>query len=220
MEIRSFLSKQQRIAAFSLIAGCLGTACASSGATSVSAVGRSSAAPLRRFIAVAMTPDPITREHIENAIAEQLEARTDGVAATPSYRVVDAVAGRPAGRVDLPDENRLLATSDFDAVVVCRPTDAQRADVYVPGEPHPVHEYYGTIWDYYGFWKPLVFSNDYVEPAGQTRVETDVYRLPSGELVYASVSARLHLGRPAELMLGIGLAVSKDLQRRGLIRTN
>ncbi|HEX5070326.1 MAG TPA: hypothetical protein VFV78_08945 [Vicinamibacterales bacterium] len=170
---------------------------------------------LRRVLAIGMTGDAEKRQRMENAIVEQITARSERINATPSYLVAgDILQQQKKG--GFPDGTQ-PSTDDFDSAVVCRVTDPKQPGVYLPGRMLVPPEHYRTIWAYYEHWKPVVFDQDYDEPDRNAWVETELYDMPDGELVYSAMSRRMDPKSAADLMTAVGMTVAKDLQARGLI---
>jgi hypothetical protein len=109
----------------------------------------------------------------------------------------------------------VLELSGFDAAIVTRITDVQRQDVFVPGRRVLVPVYYRTFWGYYRYWVPITYEPGYIERTRDVQVETQVFALPGGELLYSAVSRTFNPVSPAALIESVGSVVAKELIAQG-----
>lgn len=166
--------------------------------------------PLRHVMTVALTPTTERRLVMEEALAEEL--RSEEVEATASYTTM------PNDDIRVESQLRThLDVGGYDGVIMLRVTDVTRQDVYVPGKTAAVPAHYQTLWDYYGHWSPVAYGSGYVEPDRNLQVETEVYALPSGDLVYSAVSGTLNPTSNSSLAAALGRSVASDLKSKGLI---
>ena len=166
--------------------------------------------PFRHVVAIAMSADPQLRAVMEDALAGQLSHSSDGLEAHASYKV--------AGAIQNGDQFRdLLAAAGADGAILMRITDVRRDHVWVPGRPLVAPTYYRTIWDYYAHWQTLAFQPGYMAGDRSVRIETTMYSVPEGDLVYTAISDTLNPASPEDLVKLVGNRVARDLADRGLV---
>lgn len=82
-----------------------------------------------------------------------------------------------------------IAGKGFDTVLVTRVISATTEKRYVPGTPYVVPApYYNGFYDYYLQTFPIVYSPGYVVNDKVVNLETNIYDIESGKLVWAVVS--------------------------------
>ncbi|HEX5068571.1 MAG TPA: hypothetical protein VFV78_00030 [Vicinamibacterales bacterium] len=166
--------------------------------------------PIRSVVTIALTQNPQRRRAMEEALASQL--RSEALMATSSYTTI------PEDDIRAEDQVRShLELGSYDAAIFLRVTDVTRQDVYVPGRTVAVPVYYQTLWGYYAYWRPIAYEPGYVERDSDVQVETEVYALPAGDLVYSAVSRTLNPTSSTDLVNEVGRAVARDLKDKGLI---
>jgi hypothetical protein len=166
----------------------------------------------RNVVTVAMTKDPGRRQSMEEAMAGEIEDEAPGVEAVPSRSILSDS--------EINDERRVrdhLAQTKYDAAIVMRVTDVDRRDVFVPGRTVSVPVYYRTFWGYYQYWAPIAYEPGYVERNQDVQVETLVYAMPKGELVYSAMSRTLNPASSADLVESVASVVTDELQARGFL---
>lgn len=168
--------------------------------------------PLRHILAIAITKDPGRRQMMEEAMASEIVEEAPGVEAMPSRSILSDT--------EIADEARVrdhLAQTKFDGAIVMRITDVERRDVFVPGRTAVVPVYYRTFWGYYRYWAPISYEPAYVEQTKTVQVETQVYAMPRGELVYSAISRTLNPSSAADLAERVASVVTKELRERGFV---
>lgn len=173
-----------------------------------------SPSPMRNIVAIAITKDPGRRQLMEQAMAREIQDEAPGVEAVPSRSILSDS--------EIADEARVrdhLAQTKFDGAIVMRITDVERHDVFVPGRTTVVPVYYRTFWGYYRYWAPIAYEPGYVERNADVQVETEVFAMPGGELVYSAISRTLNPSSAADLAERVAGVVTKELRERGFIAT-
>jgi hypothetical protein len=166
----------------------------------------------RNVVSIAMTKDASRRQAMEEAMAGEIQDEAPGVEAVASRSILSDA--------EIIDERRVrdhLAQTKYDAAIVMRVTDVERHDVFVPGRTVSVPVYYRTFWGYYQYWAPIAYEPGYVERNRDVQVETLVYALRTGELVYSAVSRTLNPSSSAELVESVADVVANDLQAKGFL---
>ena len=166
----------------------------------------------RNLVTIAITKDAPRRQAMEEAMASEIEEVALGVEAEPSRTILSDS--------EIIDEQRVrdhLAQTNYDGAIVMRVTDVTRQDVFVPGRTTVVPVYYRTFWGYYRHWAPIAFEPGYVERNQNVQVETQVYVMPTGDIVYSAVSRTLNPSSSADLMESVASVVAKDLKAKGFL---
>ena len=193
-------------------AASLVTACAGPRAQSSWTNPAVSPVPFRHVVAIALTKDPGRRQMMEEAMAAEIRDEAAAVETLASRSILSDA--------EIADEARLrdhLAVTRFDGAIVMRITDLERRDVFVPGRTLVVPVYYRTFWGYYRYWAPIAYEPGYVERTRNVQVESQVYRIPDGDLVYSAVSRTLSPASAADLADRVASVVTKELRERGFI---
>lgn len=166
--------------------------------------------PFKHIVTIAMTHDHARRVAMEDALTGQL-ARA-GVQAEASYKTFTDEA------LQSQDSLRdLLTKNGFDGAVVMRVTNTSREDVWVPSTITVIPVFYRTVWDYYTHWKPVVFEPAYMANDRAVHVETVLFEVPEGDLIYSAISQTLNPASAEDLVRQVGDRVAKDLAAKGLI---
>ena len=201
------LSLLVAVAAAGLVAACAGTRVQSSWSNP-----NVSPAPFRNLVAIAITKDPGRRQMMEDAMAAEIREQAPAVEVMSSRSILSDA--------EIADEARLrdhLAQTRFDGAIVMRITDVERRDVFVPGRTTMVPVHYRTFWGYYRYWAPVAYEPGYIERTRDVQVESQVYKMPDGDLVYSAVSRTLNPSSAADLAESVAKVVTRELRDRGFI---
>lgn len=169
-----------------------------------------SPAPFRNLLAAAITKDPGRRQMMEDAMTAALRDEAPAAETVASRSILS--------ESEITDEARVrdhLALTRFDGAIVMRITDVERGDVFVPGRTTVVPAWYRTFWGYYRYWAPIAYEPGYIERRRNVQVETLVYALPAGDLVYSAISRPLDPASADELAARVARVVARDLRQRG-----
>jgi hypothetical protein len=164
----------------------------------------------KSIVALALTRDPGRRRMMEDALASELVDKSARLEAVASYTMLPDADVTSEARVQ-----RVLALSGFDAAIVTRITDISRTDVFVPGRRVLVPVTYRTFWGYYRYWVPITYEPGYIERTTNVQVETQVFALPSGDLLYSALSRTFNPVSPADLIESVGGVVAGELAAQG-----
>lgn len=168
--------------------------------------------PSRHIVAIAITGDHNRRVALEDALAAQLQSVGEGVQVEASYKTFNDDAMKAVDKV-----RDLLASGGFDAAIIMRATDVKREDVWLPGSQSVAPMYYRTIWDYYAYWQPIALQPGYLKSQRTVHVETAMFAVPEGDLIYSAISQTVNPASAEELVKQVGDRVAKDLTQKGLI---
>jgi hypothetical protein len=151
----------------------------------------------KRVVVMVPSKDESVRRQIEDRVAADLAS----VQAQPSYRVL------PAGPLPTDKEvlRQTLAQEGFDGGLVIRIAAVDKEATYVPG-PMP----------YYGFGAWPMYDPGFVSVDTYVRVETSIYALPDGDLLFSVTSRTANPPDLGDLIDETVTAVREQLQKQGL----
>jgi hypothetical protein len=75
---------------------------------------------------------------------------------------------------------------------------------------------YGTVWGYYGA-RTVVYDPGYVRTDTILRVETTLYRVSDGTLLWTGISRALNPRGVTDLVRDVAKSVGEELREQGLI---
>lgn len=111
-----------------------------------------------------------------------------------------------------------VTQAGFDGAVVMRAVGKERRETFVPGAPlPPMGAPYNNLWGYYGYGWSGAYSPGYVQTDTFVDVETMVYSVRDGKLLWAGRSETLNPRSVPELVDDVAAAVRKDLVSKGLL---
>jgi hypothetical protein len=158
----------------------------------------------QRVVVIAAAKDPATRRAVE----DQLVSRLRGPAVS-SYTLSPTSA--PVDE----ELHALIQNGHFDGAIVMRLASIDKETEWVPGTwsgPYYGYGYgYGTM-DYWGMSDPGHYETNTV-----LRMETNVYELPSEQLIWAASSKTTNPKNLKELVNETIDIVAKQLKKEGLI---
>ena len=161
-----------------------------------------SAQPLDRSKKVAtvmMTSRESLRRSAEVAMANEIRRR--GVQAVESYSILPADAAGDTARA-----RQVLSEQGVDAVLVMRVVGKDQQISYTPGTSMYVGgPYYGSTWGYWGYGWGAAYSPGYMQTDVIVSVESLVYSVSQGKLLWASQSETTN---PEEMESFIGELIS------------
>ena len=162
-----------------------------------------------KVLVVMVTKDGATRRTVEDAIVKRITARRH-VEAVPSYQVLLESDLR-----DKEHAKQLVEAAGFDGAVVMRIVGVDKEVNYVPGTyPSP----YYNFWGYYDYAWPAVYDPGYLQTDTIVNVETMVYSVKDGKLVWTGTTETFNPSNVDDMVDGISAAVSKEMTKQGLIQ--
>lgn len=151
-----------------------------------------------------MSQDPMIRRTAEDTLVSRI-TRTKAV---PMYALIS--------EADEKDPNKVkarLQEAGVDGVVVMRMIGSDQQTTWVPGNyPQPYYGFNG----YWGYAHPMAYSPGYLQTDTIVSMETNVYSLPDGKLVYAARSETFNPTSASSMVREIANAIAGDLKKRGL----
>jgi hypothetical protein len=176
--------------------------------------------PMTKTAVVVLAKDENIRRFAENQMVQKLPQGTFGVA---GYTLFD----KP--EQDKDKVRDILVMDGFDSVLVSRLVSMDKTQSYVPPQTFvvPPQTYaqpyggarpnYGSFRGYYGQAYGTVYTAPgYTVVDTAVVVETLLYRLPDGMLVWTGTTKTLNPQSKAELVQGITLLVGNELRKKRL----
>jgi len=160
-------------------------------------------------VPMVMARSESTRRSGEDALAEELQKR--GLRPIPSFTLI------PLDQVD--DREKALAAlkdSGAAAVFILRPMAVNKEQTYVPPSymgPGP----YGGLGPYYGYGWSSAYSPGYVVTDTVVRVETLVYDVRQGKLIWGGQSQTTNPENLQTFMADLVKAAGAEMTRVGVI---
>ena len=105
----------------------------------------------------------------------------------------------------------------FDGVLVSRLLSVNQSQEYVPPSTHTVPTSYHGYYDYYGTSYALVHEPGYFKTNTTFRLETNLYSVPAGGLVWSGQSETLNPASLTDVIDSMTAAVAKRLKEEKLI---
>jgi hypothetical protein len=168
-------------------------------------------APYQKIFVIGVGENETNRRLFEDRFAAVLSG--EGATASTSYGA-------------LPHSNRLTESEirgairgdDFDGVVVTRLLGVEEKTEYVPPRTYTVPGYYhGGYYGYYGSAWDVVHEPGYYKTHTILRLETNLYDVGSGELVWSGQSETFDPSSLEDSIDSVTKAVAKRLRKEGLI---
>lgn len=162
--------------------------------------------PLKKVAVFVFSKDEAMRRFAEDQGVRSMPAGTQAVAGYTLF--------------EQPEQDREkvkahLVKDGFDGVLVSRLVSLDKGETYVPPtyyRPSPYHNfplYYGYAYDY--------MAHGYVLEYTTAVVETHLYVLPTGKLIWSGVSKSFDPSSRAELAQQVAQIVGTELQKEGLV---
>ncbi|MCX6550234.1 MAG: hypothetical protein NTY02_04350 [Acidobacteria bacterium] len=162
----------------------------------------------KKIVALVMTDDQNLEVSSEEALAGELTAR--GVQGVAAYRLIP--------REELRDKDKARGWFERAAVagvVAMRVVSSEKEVSYTPDMW--ATPYYGSLWGYYGYgWSSVVVAGSWQEDRVIT-VETLIFRLPDGKLVWASVSEKTNPKGAGSLIKQLVDDTAKEMRKQGMV---
>jgi hypothetical protein len=152
--------------------------------------------------------DGAVRRAGEDELVQFLSSSARGQAgelrAEPSYRLLDA------GDLPNPEKARTLVEAQgFDGLVMLSFVSSEKKLTVQPPT-------YGAVWGYYGA-RTVVYDPGYARTDTILRVETTIYRVSDGKLLWTGISRTLNPRNVADLVRDVAQSVGAALREQGLI---
>lgn len=164
----------------------------------------------KKVVALVLSPDERVRQGAEWALAKELKAR--GVVGLPAYSIVPVT--------EIKDKEKARARFEQAGavgVVVMRVTSQEtEVTASAAGWTTP---YYADFWGgYYGYGWGSVYDPGYLKSETQFHVETLVYTLKEGKLIWAGKSKTVNPESAEALIKALVAAAGDEMKKAGLIK--
>lgn len=163
---------------------------------------RADLSSMRRVAVVYESPDGALRRNVEDTMTRKLVSR--GIRAMPSYNALT-----PDEMKDPATAKAALTAKGFDGLVEIR---------FIGKEQEQSGPYYMNTYDGWGYWgSPYGWNNYYYSDwTTSVRVETSLYSLQDGELLWSARSKTSDADDMSEVVDEVTTLVASTLERRGM----
>ncbi|MEN8158843.1 MAG: hypothetical protein ABFS41_02090 [Myxococcota bacterium] len=158
----------------------------------------------QHVIAIAAVPEPSRQRLVEDALA-RAATRTR---VTPAYTILE-----PEHRADVEQLRTVLERHGIDGAITVRLVGVEETQTYVP----PAHRYAGGYYGYYGAVGPRVYQPGYVVTDTHVVVETSLYDVAGGRMLWTGISRTFNPGSVDDLIGEIAIAARNELRDEGLL---
>lgn len=192
------------------------TACGSSSFTSTWSNERARPVDMsgKKVLAVVQVREDRRRRSSEDALAREITTR--GAQGIPSYTIFPSNIG-----VDTAAARKIALDNQIAGIVIMRLTgkelEVSSTPTYAGG--YYGSPYYGSAWGAWGYGWGSPYMTETVRTDTKVLVETKVYSLEQNLLVWAGTSETWNPSHSDEVIGELSAAVSKEMQRAGLIKS-
>jgi hypothetical protein len=166
--------------------------------------------PFQKIFVIAVAENDARRRLFEDEFAGVLSDQ--GAIASPSYGA-------------LPDTRRLseeqvrgaIQGGSYDGVIVSRLLGVEKDTKYIPPRTYTVPRTYRGYYGYYGTTWDVVHEPGYYETQTILRLETNLYDVESGDLVWSGQSETFDPNSVEDVIDSVTRAVARRLRDEGLI---
>jgi hypothetical protein len=162
--------------------------------------------------AVFVTSHIAQRRAAEDMLAADLTAR--GAHGIPSYTVMQDYGGKTSADA----AGTQLKQAGAQGVVIMRVVGKDQQVTYTPGTAYPA--YYGGFGPYWGYSWGAAYDPGYLRTDTYVSVETLVYSLNTGKLLWASTSRTTNPQNVETLIKEVADATAKEMAKQGLLAGN
>ena len=163
----------------------------------------------KKVVALVISKDENLRVSGEEGLARELTAR--GMQGVPAYRLIP--------REELQDADKArgwFERSGSVGVVAMRPVSADKEKTYVPSTWST--PYYSSLWGYYGYGWGAMYDPGYVREDTVVIIETLIFRVEDGKLLWAGVSESTNPKTAGKLLHDLIETAVKEMRKQGLAR--
>jgi hypothetical protein len=160
--------------------------------------------PFHKVVAIAMSPDEILRRIAENEVIRRLPKSTEGVA---GYSLITK---EDRGNVD--KVRAILEEARVDGAAVFRLVSIDSQFQYNRGTV------YANFWGYYGWAWPVVFDPGYLMAEKVVLIETNVYSVKSGDLLWAGYTETTDPASSQKVIDDVARLAVRKMRQLGLVK--
>jgi hypothetical protein len=160
--------------------------------------------PFNKVVAIAMSQDEILRRIAENEVVTRLPKGTEGVT---GYSLISKEDRGNVERV-----KSILQEAQIDGAAVFRLVSVDSQFQYNRGTV------YSTLWGYYGWAYPMVFDPGYLMMEKVVLIESNVYSVESGELLWAGYTETTDPNSSQKVIDDVARLVVRRMKQLGLVK--
>jgi len=168
------------------------SSCAS---TKLSAVWKdeSYAGTVKKVLIIGISKNETTKKFFEREFSKQLKKR--GIEAIPAYDVLPAT-----GELDKETVESKVKELGIETVLITRYLDQKTMTTHIPGQLYVVPDYYRGYMGFYNAGYRHIYEPGYQIDHEIISLETNVYDVKSGKLVWSALSETFVEGAPYHLV--------------------
>jgi len=167
-------------------------------------------APYQRIFVIGVGENDTNRRLFEDRFAATLSGK--GAVASPSYGALPQ-----SQRLTEAEIRGAIRGGGFDAVIVTRLLDVDETTEYIPPRTYTTPGHYGGYYGYYGSSWDVVHEPGYYRTNTIVRLETNLYDVGSGELIWSGQSETFNPSSLTDTSDSVTKAVAKRLRKESLI---
>jgi hypothetical protein len=170
--------------------------------------------PFKNIMVLALNGQAANRAQFEDTLTAAITK--SGVQAVQSYSLIPRPNLTP---IDMDQLRNVVQGQGFDAVLVSRIVEYHKTVHQVQDPIFPLEPYYATLYGYYGFASPMVYSPSYLQTEQKVQVETNLYATakPDGVLVWTGTSDTVNPRSVNDAINAIVKLVAQEIQKQNLI---
>ena len=160
----------------------------------------------KKVLVLYINPDSYQRRAAEDALF--MNVRSTEV--IQGYRVLPDELMK-----DVEGAKAFIQKTGIDGAILMRLVEVDKETSWVPGSTYgPYSSFYG----YWGYAWPTVYDPGYMRTDTYVKLETMVYRVADGKLIYAAQSSTMNPESVRQIADDLAIELREDLKQRGLIR--
>jgi len=167
--------------------------------------------PFQKIFVIAVAANDARRRLFEDELAGVLSEK--GTIASASYGALP-----DSQRLGEEQIRRAIQGGGYDGVIVSRLLGVEEDTKYVPPRTYTVPRTYGAYYGYYGRTWDVVHEPGYYDTQKILRLETNLYDVKSGELVWSGQSETFDPKSADDVIDSVTRVVARHLRHEGLIR--
>ena len=164
----------------------------------------------QKIFVIGVGENDTNRRLFEDRFAAALSGK--GGVALPSYGALPQ-----SQRLGEAEIRGAIRGGGYDGVVVTRLLDVDETTEYVPPRTYTTPGYYGGYYGYYGSSWDVVHEPGYYRTHTIVRLETNLYDVGTGELVWSGQSETFDPSSVTDIIDSVTKAVAKRLREESLI---
>jgi hypothetical protein len=161
----------------------------------------------QKVVALVISADEDLRISGEEGLARELAGR--GLQGVAAYRLIPKEE-----LTDVEKARGWFERSQAAAVVAMRPVSAGKERTVVP--PSWTSGYYSSLWGYYGYGWGAMYDPGYVREDTKIVIETLIYRVSDGKLLWAGLSESTNPKSASRLLKDLVEEAVKEMRKQGL----